>query len=150
VKFAVWQRDGGQCTFTSESGHRCGSSAHLEYDQAVPVARGGVATVENLRLRCRAHNQYEAEQTFGSEFMQQKRNSSRRSTVAKPAPPPQMSAAAAEVVPWLRGLGFRIAEANAAAVLCEHMGSEPLEKRVRVALHYFRKGGGPAPAHAVT
>ena len=28
--------------------------------------RGGQATVENLRLRCRAHNQYEASATFGA------------------------------------------------------------------------------------
>ena len=33
------------------------------------VARGGSAAVSNLRLRCRAHNQYGAERTFGAEFM---------------------------------------------------------------------------------
>ena len=50
VKQAVWQRDGGQCTFTSESGHRCPAREFIEYDHVVPVARGGMATVENLRL----------------------------------------------------------------------------------------------------
>jgi hypothetical protein len=151
VKHAVWKRDGGQCTFTSESGHRCPAMDFIEFDHAVPVARRGMATVENLRLRCRAHNQYEAERTFGTEFMRHKR------TARNPAPPPKakpeappMSAAAAEVVPWLRGLGFKIAEANTAASLCEDMASEPLEKRVRVALSYFRKSSGATVAHAVT
>src|SRR6185436_11209599 len=120
-----------------------------------PVARGGKATIGNLRLRCHAHNQYEAERTFGAGFMKQKREAARSAATAegarKAAPPdPQMSAAAAEVVPWLRGLGFRIAEANAAAVLCESMECEPLEKRVRVALSYFRMGSGPVAAHAMT
>jgi hypothetical protein len=29
--------------------------------------------VSGIRLRCRAHNQYEAERTFGAEFMRTKR-----------------------------------------------------------------------------
>jgi 5-methylcytosine-specific restriction endonuclease McrA len=73
VKSRVWERDGGQCTFSSESGHRCPSRDYLEYDHIVPVARGGTATVENLRLRCRAHNQFEAERVYGREFMKHKR-----------------------------------------------------------------------------
>jgi hypothetical protein len=32
----------------------------------VPFARGGSATVENISLRCRRHNQYEAELVFGA------------------------------------------------------------------------------------
>ena len=31
-----------------------------------PFADGGPATVENIQLRCRAHNQYESEQWFGT------------------------------------------------------------------------------------
>jgi hypothetical protein len=31
----------------------------------VPYADDGAASVENIELRCRAHNQYEAEQWFG-------------------------------------------------------------------------------------
>ncbi|HWV88895.1 MAG TPA: HNH endonuclease signature motif containing protein, partial [Burkholderiales bacterium] len=54
-------------------GHRCASRDYLEYDHVVPVARGGTATVENLRLRCRAHNQLEAERVYGREFMKHKR-----------------------------------------------------------------------------
>ena len=29
--------------------------------------------MDNLRLRCRAHNQYAAERMFGAEFMKEKR-----------------------------------------------------------------------------
>src|SRR5262245_10077119 len=73
VRRAVWERDGGRCTFVSESGHRCAERKPLEFDHAVPVARGGRGTVENIRLRCRAHNQYEADRVFGIEFMRGKR-----------------------------------------------------------------------------
>ena len=62
VKREVWRRDGGRCTFTSDAGHRCEARSRLELDHVQPVARGGESTVENLRLRCRAHNQFTAEQ----------------------------------------------------------------------------------------
>jgi 5-methylcytosine-specific restriction endonuclease McrA len=77
VKRAVWERDQGQCTFVSESGRRCGSRKFLEYDHVEPVARGGRATVEGVRLRCRAHNQYAAECVFGAGFMSAKREAAR-------------------------------------------------------------------------
>ena len=37
----------------------------LELDHIAPYAVGGQCTVENLRLRCRAHNQRYARQYFG-------------------------------------------------------------------------------------
>jgi hypothetical protein len=37
------------------------------------VARGGTASVDGIRLRCRAHNQFTAECTFGAGFMREKR-----------------------------------------------------------------------------
>ncbi len=55
------------------TGHRCNERARLEYDHIQPLARGGATSIDNLRLRCRAHNQYDAEQTFGAAFMQWKR-----------------------------------------------------------------------------
>jgi 5-methylcytosine-specific restriction endonuclease McrA len=74
VRRAVWERDEGRCTFVSESGHRCEERRVLEYDHVHPVALGSVhPSVEGIRLRCRAHNQYEAERVFGSEFMEKKR-----------------------------------------------------------------------------
>ena len=72
VRRAVWERDGGQCTFVGESGRRCASRTRLELDHVDEVALGGKATVEGIRLRCRAHNQYTAECTFGKEFMRHK------------------------------------------------------------------------------
>jgi 5-methylcytosine-specific restriction endonuclease McrA len=73
VQRAVWQRDNGQCTFVSDNGHRCQERKFVELDHVQEVARGGEATADNLRLRCRAHNQYQAECTFGAEFMRHKR-----------------------------------------------------------------------------
>jgi hypothetical protein len=73
IRRAVWKRDGGQCTFVSEAGHRCTARKPLEFDHVQEVACGGEATVTGIRLRCRAHNQYGAECTFGAEFMRHKR-----------------------------------------------------------------------------
>ena len=80
VKREVWKRDGGQCTFVGESGHRCESRTLVEYDHVEAIARGAMATVNGIRLRCRAHNQFTAEQTFGREFMANKREAARRAT----------------------------------------------------------------------
>jgi hypothetical protein len=73
VKRTVWERDQGRCTFVSENGRRCPALTRLEFDHIDPVARGGKAEVTGIRLRCRAHNQYAAECTFGTEFMRRKR-----------------------------------------------------------------------------
>ena len=80
VRRTVWKRDGGRCTFVSDTGRRCEERARVEYDHVVPLARGGSSTTNNLRLRCRTHNQYTAECAFGSEFMNAKREQARCST----------------------------------------------------------------------
>ena len=85
VKRTVYARDGGQCTFESGAGRRCEGTSDLEYDHIVPKARGGKSTVDNLRLRCFAHNQLEAERAFGAGFMQAKRET--RSTSARAGSP---------------------------------------------------------------
>ena len=82
VKRAVWERDGGQCTYVSKTGHRCPARTRLEFDHALEVARGGQASVAGIRLRCRAHNQYAAECTFGPGFMDRKRREARDARVA--------------------------------------------------------------------
>jgi hypothetical protein len=76
VRRAVRERDGDQCTFVGKDGHRCQAIRRLEFDHIEPVSRGGRTTVANLRLRCRAHNQNAAEQTFGAGFMRAKRQES--------------------------------------------------------------------------
>ena len=83
VKRAVWKRDGGRCTFVSGTGRRCESRTFLEFDHVVEVARGGRATTGGLRLRCRPHNQYGAECTFGAVFMRRKREGARRTAAEK-------------------------------------------------------------------
>jgi hypothetical protein len=65
VKRKVWTRDGGRCAFVAPDGHRCTERAFLELHHVVPYGAGGGATVENIQLRCRAHNGFEAELVFG-------------------------------------------------------------------------------------
>jgi hypothetical protein len=64
VRRAVWERDNGRCAFVGTGG-RCIERGFLEFHHVVPFTEGGLATVENIQLRCRAHNQYESEQWFG-------------------------------------------------------------------------------------
>ena len=64
VKRAVWMRDDGQCSFAGNGGRRCEARALLEFHHLAPYATGGEASVENIALRCRAHNQYEADRYF--------------------------------------------------------------------------------------
>ena len=68
VKRAVWQRDGGRCAFHGEHG-RCTETGFLEFHHVVPYAERGATTASNLELRCRAHNQYEAELWLGASSM---------------------------------------------------------------------------------
>jgi hypothetical protein len=55
----------------------------LEFDHIEEVARGGEASVNGIRLRCRAHNQYAAECTFGAGFMREKREAAQRTAEAR-------------------------------------------------------------------
>ena len=65
VQRGSWRRDDGRCAFVSKDGVRCKERAFLEFHHIVPYARGGRATIDNISLRCRRHNQYEAELVFG-------------------------------------------------------------------------------------
>jgi 5-methylcytosine-specific restriction endonuclease McrA len=64
VRREVWKRDEGRCTFVGTNG-RCSETGFLELHHVEPYAVGGVATAENILLRCRAHNAYEAALFFG-------------------------------------------------------------------------------------
>ena len=171
IKRAVWQRDEGRCTFVTESGRRCERRGDVEFDHIEPIARGGKSTAQNLRLRCRAHNQYEAERAFGAGFMHEKRQRARRAkakpriqvggavaeTVVakgqKPATAPERAAEAGragdlDVTPWLIRLGFRKNEAQQAAAHCGAMPGASLEERVKAALSFLRppaRTSGPPP-----
>ena len=64
VRRAVWRRDGAQCVFQGPEG-RCPERDFLEFHHVRPFAEGGGSTVDNIELRCRAHNAYEADLYFG-------------------------------------------------------------------------------------
>jgi hypothetical protein len=138
----------------SEAGRRCEARERLEFDHVEAFARGGAATVEGIRLLCRAHNQHQAERTFGAEFMHHKRIAAAelRASVRARAEEKAHARAAAkarqeepahvqEVIPCMRALGYRPGEARDAARLCNDMPDASLEQRVRVALSHFRVRG---------
>ena len=72
VRRDVWRRDGGRCAFFGAEG-RCRETAFLEFHHVEPYAAGGAATMENIQLRCRAHNVYEAELFFGTDVVREER-----------------------------------------------------------------------------
>lgn len=60
VRDEVYKRDGGRCVWPVGDGNVCGSTAWLEFDHMVPRAMGGTNDPSNVRVLCRAHNQYSA------------------------------------------------------------------------------------------
>jgi 5-methylcytosine-specific restriction endonuclease McrA len=67
VRREVWKRDRGQCAFVGTHG-RCSERGFLEFHHLRPYADGGATVVDNLELRCRAHNVHEAERCFGDRW----------------------------------------------------------------------------------
>jgi hypothetical protein len=65
VRREVAARDGLHCAFIGTNGERCPSQDRLEFDHQTPRALGGTGDAANVRLLCRAHNMYAAEETFG-------------------------------------------------------------------------------------
>jgi 5-methylcytosine-specific restriction endonuclease McrA len=133
----VWERDGGQCAFVSDHGHRCEARSRLEFDHVIPLARGGESTASNLRLLCRAHNQHAADRVLGRGFMDGRRAAAREWRAdAKLSPPSEAPPLAADdgVGPWLRQLGFRRDEIRQAEERCKAIPHASLEERVRFAL----------------
>jgi hypothetical protein len=67
VRRVVWSRDEARCAYVGTQG-RCAETAFLEFHHVRPFADGGDATVDNVHLRCRAHNSHEARHYFGDEL----------------------------------------------------------------------------------
>ncbi len=87
VRRAVYVRDRGRCSFVASDGRRCEARAFLELDHVEPWARSGRAVDENIRLRCRAHNQMHARDCFGEAQVAAKVEASRRATrICDPSP----------------------------------------------------------------
>jgi hypothetical protein len=80
VKRAVWARDGGCCQWKTADGGICGSTLRVQFAHRNPRARGGPPTIENVRLLCAFHNQYEARLDFGDALM---------NCYTRPVTPPQ-------------------------------------------------------------
>jgi hypothetical protein len=98
--------------------------------------------VDGMRLRCRAHNQYEAERVFGAEFMRRKREKARMN--GQPDVPGTAAGPAAEareeiqdVLSGLRNLGCRTHEARRAAEFSATLRGATLEDRMRAALRFL-------------
>jgi len=146
VKRAVWIRDQGQCTYKSASGRRCEARRDLQFDHKKEFARGGEATVDNIRLRCPGHNQRGAEETYGAGFMKQKREQAAAARAKKRlrdsgAPPPEPPAGTDvhDVYLALCTLGYSDGESRRASALCAENASR--EDKLRQALKYFPQRG---------
>src|SRR3954468_20496380 len=69
IRRYVYARDGGRCTFVDARGRRCKETGMLEFDHLDGFARTHSHDPERIVMRCRAHNQHEAEKMYGREFM---------------------------------------------------------------------------------
>ena len=146
VRHNVWNRDQGQCTFVGANGHRCDSVMFLEFDHVDP--RNREDTVAGLRLRCRTHNQYEAERIFGTEFMERKRMEARRAAEearaekerekarARAAENAELEDQIQDVLSALRGLGIRGEQARRAAAHARNLDGANLAERIRASLEF--------------
>jgi hypothetical protein len=130
VRRQVVARDGARCSFVAADGRRCQETGFLEFDHAVPVARGGEASADGVRVLCRCHNQYEAERILG------------RDAVAAGKAARAMDD---DLIAGLRRLGVTASDARQAVAASRGRG--PIEERMRAALGalatiYAGRGGG--------
>jgi len=158
VRREVFERDGLRCTYVAENGRRCEARALLELDHVHPKALGGGDEAANLRVRCQAHNQLWAEQTFGRakvERLRQKKCARERASDGhqqhfrqQKCSPERLEKREARERPRtvfekvhlaLRVMGFREAQARRAIAEVErkHSAGEELalEQTLREALH---------------
>ena len=75
VRREVFERDEGRCAFVDGEGRRCGATWRVEFHHRKAYGQGGTHDIGNIELRCRAHNQYEADLEYGPLFMVAKRAS---------------------------------------------------------------------------
>jgi hypothetical protein len=85
VRRAVWIRDRGRCAYISKGGRRCNERSFVEFHHLDPYGVGGDASVERMELRCRAHNNYEAELFYGRPQPTRSGTSRRQPYAAKPS-----------------------------------------------------------------
>ena len=68
---AVWERDGGCCSYIAPDGTRCGSKHQIQVDHIHPFALGGKTELTNLRLLCAVHNGFVAREVFGHQTIKE-------------------------------------------------------------------------------
>jgi 5-methylcytosine-specific restriction endonuclease McrA len=121
VRREVYERDGRQCTYVAEDGRRCHARAFLELDHVVPRALGGSSEPENVRVRCRAHNQLWAEQVFGRKHVDERRRFRQKKSAPAHEREEREERGVREVLEMvrfaLRDLGFRDDEARRAVAI---------------------------------
>jgi 5-methylcytosine-specific restriction endonuclease McrA len=90
LRRAVFERDERQCAYLErqcayldERGVRCRETERLELHHLEPFARGGAHRLENLSLRCQAHNTLAAEQDFGREHIARQRDGCRLASLRR-------------------------------------------------------------------
>ena len=71
IRRAVAKRDKERCSYVSPSGRHCATRDFLEFHHEIPWGRNSSHEIDNITLRCRAHNQYAAGQDFGPQHMAQ-------------------------------------------------------------------------------
>jgi hypothetical protein len=82
----VVARDGWGCSYVGPDGRRCECRDFLEFDHRRPKGMGGTGEAANVRLLCRAHNQFEAERVYGKPFVNDARKRYQREPRAVAAP----------------------------------------------------------------
>jgi hypothetical protein len=156
AKREVYERDERRCTFVGVDGRRCTEAAFLEIDHVLERAKGGASDAANLQLRCAAHNQYTAEQTFGRAHIEAVRERAQAGRKAAEKRREILS----DTERALTGLGFsskdaRRATASAASSL--DRAAATLEDVIRAALRVLvpptpwstkLPDAGPDPIHA--
>jgi hypothetical protein len=82
TKRAIVEKDGLRCSFVGIDGRRCECRAFLEFDHVEPVGLDGGHGEDNVRILCKAHNQYAAARIYGAVTMRRWRSSAARASPA--------------------------------------------------------------------
>ncbi|MCB9581291.1 MAG: hypothetical protein H6717_29950 [Polyangiaceae bacterium] len=132
----VYERDGAQCCFVSESGVRCTAKAYLQYDHIEATGIGGSDGASNGRVYCRSHNLNAAKKTFGREYVEEKiRLRQRRRSDTEDAADAESREKQDKLLLALTSQGFKKAEAKKATEkLAAEARSLSLEELLRRAL----------------
>jgi hypothetical protein len=129
----------------SPDGCRCQERGRLEIDHVVPVALGGAARPENLRLLCRAHNQHAAEVALGCERLAARREVAQRRRAAErfyrererertDRRAAEIERQRAELGEAFRQLSYRGRDLEQALAWCASRPEGSLEERLKYAL----------------